>query len=123
MQAKLPAMMIARKIHRIRISAKPLTSYPVRAASRSLIVGRRVNVKIVASTADHTINRTKAGHGMATRRRVEHRERRSDRALQGAPDQLHAQLEQSPHPADEHDEKLHEARPIEPHHPQRVPPR
>ena len=59
----------------------------------------------------------------ATRRRVEHRERRRDRALQGAPDQLNAQLEQSPHPADEHDEKLHEARPIEPHHPQRVPPR
>ena len=70
MQAKLPAMMIARKIHRIRISAKPLTSYPVRSASSSLIVGRRVNVKIVASTADHTINRTKAGHGMPGRREV-----------------------------------------------------
>src|SRR6266404_5024107 len=52
MHAKLPAMMIARKIHRITIRAKPLTSYPVRSASSSLIVGRSVNVKIVASTAD-----------------------------------------------------------------------
>src|SRR6266581_1511455 len=112
--------MIARKIQRISTSAKPLTSYPVRSASSSLIVGRSVNVKIVASTADQMISRKNAG---ASRSRVEHRERRSDRAFQGADDELHAQLEQPPRPADQHDEKLHEAGPIEPHHAQRVPPR
>src|SRR6266571_8860778 len=70
MHAKLPAMMIARKIQRITISAKPLTSYPVRSASSSLIVGRNVNVKIVASTADQTISRKNAGQGTPGRRDV-----------------------------------------------------
>src|SRR6266550_1282063 len=60
MHAKLPAMMIVRKIHSSTTSAIGLTVKPVRAASSSLIVGRSVNVKIVPSTAHQTISRTRA---------------------------------------------------------------
>src|SRR5258706_133620 len=70
MHAKLPAMMIVRKNHSTRMSAIGLTSKPVRSASSSLIVGRSVTVKIVASTADQTISRTRA-HGTAGRGDVE----------------------------------------------------
>src|SRR5437773_4475347 len=69
MHAKLPAMMIVRKIHSSRTSAIGLTVEPVRSESNSLIVGRSVNVKIVPSTAHQTISRTKA-HGTPGRREV-----------------------------------------------------
>src|SRR6266516_3181334 len=55
-------MMIVRKIHSSTTSAIGLTVKPVSSASSSLIVGRSVTVKIVASTADQTISRTRA-HG------------------------------------------------------------
>src|SRR6266576_480308 len=53
-------MMIVRKIHNSTTSAIGLTVKPVRSASSSLIVGRSVTVKIVASTAHQTISRTRA---------------------------------------------------------------
>src|SRR6266404_4756804 len=59
-------MMTVRKNHSTTMSAIGLTSKPVRSASSSLIVGRSVTVKIVASTADQTISRTRA-HGTSGR--------------------------------------------------------
>src|SRR5213594_4347159 len=67
MHAKLPAMMIVRKTHSSTTSAIGLTLKPVRSESSSLIVGRSVNVKIVASTAHQTISRTRAPRERAGR--------------------------------------------------------
>src|SRR5438128_1072750 len=55
--------------------------------------------------------------------RIEQCEWRGDRPLQGPPDELDSELEQAPDPADEHDEKPHQARPVEPDHAEGVPPR
>src|SRR6266550_5128884 len=60
MHAKLPAIMMVRKNHSTTTSAIGLTVTPVNSANSSLIVGRSVTVKIVASTAYQTISRTRA---------------------------------------------------------------
>src|SRR5216117_1223398 len=60
MHAKLPAMMTVRNNHSTTTSAIGLTVKPVNSANSSLIVGRIVTVKIVASTAHQTISRTRA---------------------------------------------------------------
>src|SRR5436189_1839083 len=69
MHAKLPAIMTVRKNHSTTTSAIGLTVTPVKSANSSLIVGRSVTVKIVASTAHQTISRTRA-HGMLGRGEV-----------------------------------------------------
>src|SRR6266850_2092053 len=64
MHAKLPAIMIVKKINSSTKSTIGLTLKPVRSDRTSLIVGRSPNVQSVASTADQTIRRATA-HGTA----------------------------------------------------------
>ena len=63
MAAKLPEMMRNKKGHRIRLTTRPDTSPPMMSANSSLTVGRSVNVKIVASSADQNRIKMKASHG------------------------------------------------------------
>src|SRR2546422_684615 len=63
MAAKLPAIRMTRNGHRMTVTQNGETSPPVRSAMTSVMSGRRVNVKIVASrTAQITMNRN-ASHG------------------------------------------------------------
>src|SRR5690242_12433394 len=69
--AKLPPMMMNRKNHSSTTSASGFTAYPVRSARSSAMVGRSVNVKIVASIADQNTSSTNAIHGTPGWREVE----------------------------------------------------
>src|SRR5690348_317086 len=61
--AKLPEIRINRNGQRIRLIANPESWEPVRSASTSVSVGRNVNVKIVASSADQNRMKTNAIQG------------------------------------------------------------
>src|SRR5256885_16635280 len=63
MAAKLPEMRMNRKGQRIRLTPSPESSLPVRSARTSVTVGRRVNVKMVASKADQKRMKMNAIHG------------------------------------------------------------
>ncbi len=62
------------------------------------------------------------GNAGTARRRVEDGERRRDRSLYRAHHEPRAQLDEAPHPPDEHHQEAREAGPVEPHHTERVPP-
>src|SRR5947207_9250171 len=53
------------------------------------------------------------GHPRLARARIEHREGRRDQVLESSPQQPYAQPQQTPDPADEHQEEPRQAEPVE----------